>query len=156
MSSVFNKPQTIDKDIPFGITFCSNHAYRILRASNKNGGGSVLSQTEIDEVILGRILGRTVDELKSLIPQGKLKYSLESVDKTMPISFRRDEKRIRDFLAEHGPSAALAIGIINTIIGMQDMAVKDCYFYLDLKSKLPAESFSDFVRIVTEFEKEMK
>lgn len=163
------------KEKKYGVTYYPKHIYKIIRWDYKKGGGPTISPHVFDEIVLNQIFTRSIIEFSLLMPNEKLFKAIESVDYEIPDDLIRaglkvSKKRlpvdiidlgfkIDKFVRAHGPFSPLAIGAMNTIIWMGRLGITDCKVYFKLMEYLddkPAESFTDYVRIVTEFEKGME
>ena len=143
----------------YGVGYYSPHIWRILRAENHNGGGSIVSQKDFNDIILNQILTNTILEYSALLPSQKLSKAIKSVDKRLPDDLVDMGFKIDRFFKAHGPFSPLAIGMMNTIIWMERMGMTDYKAYFRLLDRLdttPADSFSHYIEICKEFEKEMK
>ena len=149
----------MSKEKMYGITYYPKHIYMILRGKNVKGGGSKVSAKEFDKEILGWIYTRTLIDYYDLLPDNRLSKALIGVDKMLPVELVNISWKIKRFLDEHGPFSPLAIGLMNCIIDMRRVGISDFQVYsrfLEYMDSNPSESFTDYVRIITEFEKEMK
>ena len=140
----------------YGITYCPNHVYKVLRAKNTKGGGSKVSEKDFDRDILGWVFTKALTEYYDLLPDGRLSEFIEEKDKLLPDEMVEISRKIKKFLDRHGPFAPLAIGLMNCIIDMDTMGIDDYKKYTALKEHLiinPASSFKDYIEIITEFER---
>jgi len=140
----------------YEITFCRTHVYKILRMGNIEGGGSKVSPKQFDEEILGEILTRTLINYYALMPDKQLSKALISVKKTMPVEMISMSWKIKRFIDAHRPLQMLPIGLMNAIIEMERMGITESKVYFSLLNHIdnnPPKSFTDYIRIITEFEK---
>ena len=139
-----------------GVSFNPSHVYKIIRANLKKGGAPKVSEKVFDEKILNDLYVITVMKYYDLLPEKRLKEAVERKDKEIPEDIFQMSKRVREYLEYHGPFMPLAIGMMNCIIDMDTLGITDSDKYFALKDYLiehPADSFSDYIRIITEFEK---
>lgn len=146
-------------DKKFGITYYPKHIYRILRGKNNKGGASIISAKQFENEILGWVYTKILMDYYDLLPDERLSSVLVTEDKTLPEELVDISWKIKKYLDAHGPFSPLAIGLMNCIIDMDKMGIKDSKTYFKLQEHLdinPADSFSDYVKIITKFEKELK
>jgi len=113
---------------------------------------------EFDEIILENVFARTLTNYSLLLPDEKLVSALDFVDKELPDDMITMAWRVKRFINSHGPSAPLAIGMMNTIIDMRKMGINDCKVYFALQERLDncPDSLQEYIMIITDFEKELK
>ena len=129
-----------------GVSFNPGHVRKILRANCKKGGAPIISEKDFDEKILNDLYVITVMKYYDLLPSKRLKEAIERKDKEIPEDVFQMGKRVREYLAFHGPFMPLAIGMLNCIIDMDTLGITDSDKYFALKDYLiehPADSFSD-------------
>ena len=145
------------EELTYKIHYLPKHVYKILRGKIVRGG-SKISPKEFDKVILDLILTNTIMDYYTKLPDERLSSALKSVNKKLPVELVNMAGRINEFAFAHRPLNILPIGIMNTIIWMERFGIKEYHVYFALLEQLdttPANSFSDYVRIITNFEKEM-
>ena len=163
------------KEKKYGVAYYPKHIYKIIRWNNTKGGSPIISPSDFDSVALNEVYARTIVEFSLLMPPEKLFKAIETADYTLPeelikMGLKSNNKQLPDevidlgfkinrFVKAHGPFSPLAIGAMNTIIWMERLGITEYKIYFALLERLdetPAKSFSDYIKIISEFEKELE
>lgn len=138
-----------------GITYLPKHARKLLGL----GAEGQIHNRQFDEVIFATVVPIELANWLEIMPKKRVRIRcLRQRDRLMPTYMLEDMWQVHRFLSAHGPSAIVAVAMGNAIINMRRMGIRDTRQYCDLVARLdsnPPESFTDFVRIISDMESEV-
>ena len=143
-------------DVLKGLEMCDKHIYKMTRWNNGRGGASKISPSVVEDDIMALVTQKIVN----FMPLLPVKFSdIQPRDVWIPRETWKCMGEINRFITYQGDSSIIGITLIDGIIDMKRFGIHDVRHYrrfIERLDMVQPQTFSDFIQICIEYEKEMK